>query len=322
MTVALITGVSGQDGRYLARRLSSDGVEVHGVIAGPGSAEVEGVARYHQVDLSRPGIGAIVTSVQPDLVFNLAAVSSVARSWREPMTTATVNGLAVAEMLAALADLGQDGREPRFVQASSAEIFGDATSAPQSEGTPVRPVSPYGAAKAYAHLLTGMYRASGLRASSCILYNHESPLRPDTFVTRKITRAAARIRFGSQQTLELGSLDTRRDWGWAPDYVDAMIRAAAHDQPGDYVIATGVDHSIEDFVRIAFERAGVDDWRGRVVISAEFARPTDPVRLVGDAAKARAELGWVSSVDFTELVHRMVDHDLEIERPASASTSI
>lgn len=316
MTVALITGITGQDGHYLARQLAADSVEVHGVVAAGSDRPAEETAEYHPIDLSKPGVGELISSLQPDVVFNLAAVSSVARSWQDPMATAVVNGLAVAEMLASISELHRRHRDVRFVQASSAEIFGSAETSPQNESTPLRPVSPYGAAKAYGHQLVGTYRASGLFASSCILYNHESPLRPDTFVTRKITRAAARIAMGRQDVLELGSLETRRDWGWAPDYVDAMIRVAAADAPDDYVIATGESHSIEDFAHVAFARAGVDQWRERVVVSTAFARPVDPVSLVGDASRARALLGWAPSVTFSELVHRMVDHDLDLERAA------
>jgi GDPmannose 4,6-dehydratase len=319
MTVALITGVTGQDGRHLAARLSAMGVEVHGVSASSEEPAVDGVVRCHAIDLTRPGIGALISSLRPDRVFNLAAVSSVARSWQDPLTTASVNGLAVAEMLASLAANAEQGDTPRFIQASSAEIFGEARTAPQDESTPIRPVSPYGAAKAYAHHLAGAYRAAGMHASSCILYNHESPLRPEAFVTRKISKAAARISLGLQDTLELGSLEIRRDWGWAPDYVEAMVRVAEHDEPGDYVVATGADHSIEEFVRVAFDRAGVEHWESHVTLSAAFARPADPARLVGDASRARNELGWVPTVGFTEIVHRMVDHDLELERGAAAT---
>ncbi len=196
----------------------------------------------------------------------------------------------------------------RFVQASSAWIFGNPDRSPQDESTPVRPVSPYGAAKAYAHQLVGVHRASGMAASSCILFNHESPRRPEQFVTRKITAAAARIAKGSDETLELGSLSIRRDWGWAPDYVDAMRRAAG--TPGDYVVATGVAHSIQEFVEFAFARAGIQDWRSRVRVTEEFARPDDAGELVGDATRARDVLGWAPTRTFEEVVAAMVDADL------------
>jgi GDPmannose 4,6-dehydratase len=319
MSIALVTGVSGQDGRLVARRLSDRGLEVHGVFSeGAGAVpEVDGVATSHSVDLGRPGIGALIASLRPDLVINLAAISSIFRSWREPLATAAINGLAVAEMLAALDEQRTAGGNPRFIQASSADMFGNAAESPQTESTPLRPVSPYGAAKTYAHHLTGVYRAAGLWASTVILYNHESPDRPDTFVTRKITKAAARIALGLQDSLEIGALDTRRDWGWASDFVDAILLVYQHDEPDDYIVATGEDHSIEDFVRIAFEHAGVADWRHRIRLSAEFARPVDPSRSVGDATRARTVLGWKPTVSFEEIVQRMVDHDLECERTSA-----
>lgn len=315
MTVALVTGASGQDGRILVRRLSDAGMEVHGTFSEPAGdlPEVDGLDVAHTVDLSRPGVGELVTRLAPDLVVNLAAISSVFRSWHQPLATATTNGLAVAEILAALADLREAGRAPRFLQASSAEIFGNPTISPQTEETPLRPVSPYGAAKAYAHQLTAVYRGAGLWASTAILYNHESPERPDTFVTRKITKAVARISLGLQETLELGGLDTRRDWGWAPDYVDAMVRILDQETPRDFVVATGEDHSIEDFVRVAFEHVEIADWRDRIRISSDFVRPADPTRSVGDATLARTLLGWTPTVSFEELVHRMVDNDVALE---------
>lgn len=311
MTLALVTGVSGQDGRYLAQRLAADGVEVHGTIAEPDQIrDVDGVAEYHVVDLSRPGLGDLVRELGPELVFNLAAVSSVARSWTEPTLTAQVNGVAVAELLGAANDLVKAGRAIRVLQASSAEIFGEPATSPQTESTPIAPVSPYGAAKAYAHQLVAAYRKVGVWAASVILYNHESPLRPDGFVTRKITKAAARIARGRQAGLELGSLDIRRDWGWAPDYVDAMLRAIAADQPRDYIVASGVEHSIADFVRLAFKAAGIHDWASYVGVSEAFQRPNDPTSLVGDASLAREALGWAPTVSFEELVARMVEEDL------------
>jgi len=315
MTVALVTGASGQDGRILVRRLCDAGVEVHGTFSEPAGnlPEVDGLAVAHTVDLCRPGVGELVTRLAPDLVVNLAAISSVFRSWHQPLATATTNGFAVAEILAALADLREAGRAPRFLQASSAEIFGNPTISPQTEETPLRPVSPYGAAKAYAHQLTAVYRGAGLWASTAILYNHESPERPDTFVTRKITKAVARISLGLQETLELGGLDTRRDWGWAPDYVDAMVRILDQETPRDFVVATGEDHSIEDFVRVAFEHVEIADWRDRIRLSSDFVRPTDPTRSVGDATLARTLLGWTPTVSFEELVHRMVDNDVALE---------
>jgi GDPmannose 4,6-dehydratase len=193
------------------------------------------------------------------------------------------------------------------VQASSAEIFGHAADAPQNEQTPIAPVSPYGVAKALGHFLVGTYRQRGLHASSVILYNHESPLRPPTFVTRKITQGAALIAQGLESTLSLGNLDVQRDWGWAPDYVEAMRLAASHDVAGDYVIGTGVSHSVRDFVEAAFRASGITDWERHVEIDPAFVRPADPALQLADSSLARTELGWSPTVDFDELVKRMVE---------------
>lgn len=311
MTSALITGVTGQDGSYLAELLIAGGHEVHGFTRDPDEQVVDGVVA-HRVDFAVEGsLSDAVREIRPDVVYNLAALSSVYLSWRDPLATARINGLAVAELLAAVHELG----ETRFVQASSAEMFGAAETSPQTESTPIRPTSPYGAAKAYAHGLVGAYRTAGLHASSVILYNHESPRRPPTFVTRKITQAAARIAAGRQDRLELGNLSARRDWGWAPDYVDALRRVATADEPGDFVIATGVSHSVDDFVRVAFERAGVADWRSRIDVDESLLRTGDAADQVGDASRARDVLGWQPTVGFEQLVHAMVDADLALERP-------
>ncbi|TAL44186.1 MAG: GDP-mannose 4,6-dehydratase [Salinibacterium sp.] len=316
MTRALITGITGQDGSYLTERLLALGYEVHGTVR-PSGAAIDGVTT-HEVDLAGTGVGDLVTAVAPDEIYNLAAVSSVFRSWQEPALTARVNGALVAELLAAVREAQESlGKSIRFVQASSAEIFGMPAAVPQTESTAIHPTSPYGAAKAYAHHLVGVYREAGVAASACILYNHESPRRPETFVTRKITAAAARISLGKQDTLALGTLEARRDWGWAPDYVDALHRAALADTPGDYVIATGSAHSVEDFVRLAFARAGIDDWRAHVKITDDLRRTGDAPELLGDATKARNELGWEPTLDFEAIVAAMVDHDLEIASNAS-----
>ena len=314
MTRALITGVTGQDGGYLAERLIRAGDEVHGVTRDADEPLTPGVIA-HQLDLAAGlGITELVTDLRPDVIYNLAAVSSVFLSWEQPTLTARINGLAVADLLAGVRVLHATGHETRFVQASSAEIFGAPAMSPQDESTPVSPTSPYGAAKAYAHGLVGAYRAAGVFASSVILYNHESPRRPEAFVTRKITAAAARISLGLQDRLELGNLDARRDWGWAPDYVDALHRAASAPEPGDFVIATGVAHSVEDFVRTAFERAGVDDWRSRIDVSSGLMRAGDAPEQVGNAAKARDVLGWFPSRGFDDIVCAMVDSDLALLR--------
>jgi GDPmannose 4,6-dehydratase len=202
------------------------------------------------------------------------------------------------------------GRAVRFVQASSAEIFGEPDTSPQDESTPIRPVNPYGAAKAYAHLMVDVHRRRGLHAVSAILYNHESPRRPPHFVSRKITSTVAAIAQGRADRLLLGNLDARRDWGWAPDYVAAMVRAARADQPRDYVVATGVGHTVRDFVAAAFAHVGIHDWEPYVATDPELFRPADPTDLTGDATLARTTLGWRPTVTFEELVGRMVDADL------------
>lgn len=317
--VALVTGITGQDGGYLAERLLADGVEVHGVVhdADPGTNELlqrSPDVVLHRADLrDEDGLAVVVDRVEPDAVVNLAGISSVAFSWEHPVLTADVTALGAARLLDAAWRLQErSGRPVAFVQASSAEIFGDAERSPQDETTPVRPVSPYGAAKAYAHGLVGVYRSRGLAASSLVLYNHESPRRPPSFVTRKITQAAARIAAGLQDDVALGNLDVRRDWGWAPDYVDAMVRALHAEHADDYVVATGEAHSVREFVEAAFTHAGVADWESRVRVDPRFVRPADAALLVGDASRARQRLGWQPTVGFRDLVGRMVDHDVAV----------
>ena len=249
---------------------------------------------------------------RPDELHNLAGQSSVAASWRDPVDTLASTGTPVGVLLDAAWELQEAGLRPKVVQASSAEIFGNAAVSPQTESTPIAPASPYGAAKALGHFLVGVYRARGLHASSVILYNHESPLRPETFVTRKITRAVARIARGLDQQLTLGTIDIERDWGWAPDYVEAMRLAAAHDTGGDYVIGTGVGHTIRDFVVAAFAAAGIPDWERHVTVDPDLVRPADPARQLADSSKARDVLGWQPTVDFETLVRRMVEADLAL----------
>jgi GDPmannose 4,6-dehydratase len=314
MTRALITGVGGQDGYYLAERLLAEGYEVHGIVRSSDAEGLDARITAHTADLSEGDrLREIVLAVAPDEIYNLAAISSVGLSWKEPLLTARVNGLSVAALLDAALELTESGAaEPHFVQASSAEIFGQAEEVPQTEQTSVRPVSPYGASKAYAHHLVGVYRSRGLFASACILYNHESPRRPTAFVTRKITEGAARIARGLQDELVLGNLDSRRDWGWAPDFARALHLTATAGRPDDFIIATGVTHTVGDFVAAAFERAGVPDWERRVRVSSEFARPVDPSLQVGNAAHAREALGWEPTVSFAEIVGAMVDNDLAL----------
>ncbi|QHC67239.1 NAD-dependent epimerase/dehydratase family protein [Rathayibacter sp. VKM Ac-2759] len=316
MPVAFVTGASGQDGGYLVERLLADGWDVAALVRGGDDSSLPSAVRPFEGDLrDAPGLGRAVAAAAPDAVFHLAGISSVAQSWQEPVLTAEVTGTAVAALLEAAHALQESsGREVRFVQASSSEIFGAATENPQTERTPLRPVSPYGAAKAFAHHLVGVYRGRGLHASSAILYNHESPRRPESFVTRKITAGVAAIAVGAAQELSLGNLDARRDWGWAPDYVDALIRASRADGADDYIVATGVAHSVREFVGAAFTAAGIDDWEDRVVIDPRFARPVDAPEMRGDASKAREALGWTPTVGFEDIVARMVENDLELAR--------
>lgn len=315
MTRAFVTGVTGQDGSYLAERLVEEGVEVHGMVhAGDATASAFTEAHpdvvLHVGDLAdHDAMRGLVTEVEPHEVYNLAGVSSVAYSWEDPVRTAALSGMAPVVLFQAALELQeQSGRRVDFVQASSAEIFGDAAAAPQREETSVRPVNPYGAAKALAHHMAQVYRRRGLHVATCILFNHESPRRPETFVTRKITAAAARIAEAGGR-LRLGNLDARRDWGWAPDYVDAMVRALRYPMADDYVIATGVTHSVAEFVEAAFTCAGVADWRSHVDVDTSFVRPADAAVQVGDASRARSVLGWAPTVTFEQMVSAMVDAD-------------
>lgn len=313
---ALVTGASGQDGSYLAERLLADGVEVHTLsLSGESSPYLPEGVEVHVGDLCDvAGTRKLLADLAPDEVYNLAALSSVAASWEDPDLSAAVNGAAAVALLESAWQVAQaHDKQVAFVQCSSAEIFGEPSESPQTEATPLRPVNPYGAAKAYAHLMTGVYRGRGLHASSLVLYNHESPRRPPRFVTRKITSTVAAIATGKADELVLGNLDARRDFGWAPDYVDAMVRAARHSSGGDYVIATGTSHSVREFVRTAFEQAGIDDWEARVRVDPALLRPTDPTDLTGDSSRARRELGWAPTLAFPEIVKQMVDTDLELQ---------
>lgn len=314
---ALVTGITGQDGGYLAERLLAEGWSVHGMVR-PGDRDVaELTARcpgvvLHEGDLrDDDSLARVVRAVSPSEVYHLGGISSVAYSWQHPVLTADVVALGTARLLQqVLREQDRSGHEVRTVLASSAEIWGEPARSPQDESTPVRPTSPYGAAKAHAHALAAVYRSLGLPAASLVLYNHESARRPPTFVTRKITQGVARIARGEQDELVLGNLDARRDWGWAPDYVDAMVRAARHDAADDYVIGTGEAHTVREFVAAAFARAGVTGWEARVKVDPSLVRPADGAVQVADARRARSVLGWRPTVAFAELVGRMVDVDL------------
>jgi GDPmannose 4,6-dehydratase len=306
VTRALITGITGQDGSYLAELLLGKGYEVHGIVRDPEAAALEGV-ELHRGDLREPeSLRAAIAAARPDEVYNLGGLTSVAASWERPALTAEVCGVAVAHLLDALRDSGA-----RVLQASSSEIFAPASGAPQGEDAPRRPGSPYGAAKLYGHTLVEAYRhAHGLHASSAILFSHESPRRPQRFVTRKIAWHAAAIKLGRERELRLGDLTPVRDWGFAGDYVEAIWRMLQRDEPGDFVVATGAGHSIADFARTAFAHVGLD-WREHVVSDDAFRRPADSAQQVGDASKAARELGWTPRIDFDALVAMMVDADLE-----------
>ena len=310
---ALITGVTGQDGSYLAEHLAAEGWEVHGLVRGqanPKRAWVQGLVpslRLHGGDLLDQGsLQDALRAARPDVVFGLAAVTFVGVSWEQPALMSEVTGLGCLRTLEAIRAVNP---EIRFVQASTSEMFGDCAG-PQDEATPLRPVSPYGAAKTFAHHMTTGYRAShGLHASTAIMFNHESPRRGGEFVTRKVTMAAARIKRGLQGKLSLGRLEPRRDWGWAPDYVEALPLIAAQDEPGDYVLATGETHSVAQLCAAAFGAAGLE-WEDWVVPDTAHYRPAEVWELRGDASRARRVLGWVPRVRFGDMVKRLVAHDL------------
>lgn len=313
MRSALITGITGQDGGYLTEQLVGRGIDVHGLVRPgepvPGHLSALGPAvELHEASLDdEDQLRAVVNGTSPDAVFNLVGLSSVALSWAEPVQAAQVNGVLVARLLQLLWERQErTGSIVRFVQASSAEIFAGAVSTPQNEHTPIMPRSPYGASKAFAHGLVQVYRARGLHASNAVLYNHESPRRPATFVTRKITSTVAAIAAGQADELVLGNLDARRDWGWAPEYVDAMVRMADAAQADDYVIGTGRSYSVRDFVNAAFASVGVVDWLRYVRVDPSFIRPADAIDLVADSSRAREQLQWSASVGLEQLVAWMV----------------
>jgi GDPmannose 4,6-dehydratase len=316
MRRALITGVTGQDGSYLAELLLEKGYEVHGMVRRASTEKFERIEHLreritlHQGDLldQRSLVDALRAS-NPDEVYNLAAMSFVAVSWIQPTLTAEFTGVGVTRMLEAVREACP---QTRFYQASSSEMFGKVRATPQDEATPFYPRSPYGVAKAYGHHITVNYRESyDLFACSGILFNHESPRRGLEFVTRKIAWHAAAIRHGLRDELRLGNLDASRDWGYAKDYVDAMWRMLQQDEPDDFVIATGQSHTVQRCVEIAFDHVGLD-WRRHVVIDDAFKRPAEVDLLVGDYAKAERELDWRPQTGFEELIRLMVDADLAL----------
>src|SRR5512141_3106905 len=325
MKKALVTGITGQDGAYLAEFLLEKGYEVHGIkrrASSFNSARIDhlycdphesGVRfRLHYGDLTdATNLIRIIQEVQPDEIYNLGAQSHVMVSFETPEYTANADGLGTLRILEAMRILGLQAKT-RFYQASTSELYGKVTETPQTETTPFYPRSPYGAAKLYAYWITVNYReAHGIHASNGILFNHESPLRGETFVTRKITRAVGRIAMGIQDKLELGNLDAERDWGYAKEYVEAMWLMLQQDDPDDYVIATGETHSVKDFVEAAFEYLGMD-WKRYVKFDSRYCRPAEVDLLIGDATKAREKLNWQPKVRFKELMKIMVDADMEI----------
>jgi GDPmannose 4,6-dehydratase len=312
---ALITGITGQDGSYLAEFLLDKGYEVHGMVRRSSTENFERIDHLTdrlslvQADLLDPtSLVEALEEAQPAEVYNLGAQSFVPTSWKQPVLTAEFTAVGVTRLLEAIrrVDVGI-----RFYQASSSEMFGKVRQVPQNEQTPFYPRSPYGVAKAYAHFITVNYRESyGLFALSGILFNHESPRRGLEFVTRKISDGVARIKLGLADELRLGNLEAKRDWGYAGDYVEAMWLMLQADEPEDYVIATGQEHSVQECAEIAFEHAGLD-LDSHVVVDPEFLRPAEVDHLVGDASKAREKLGWEPRVSFRELIEMMVDADLD-----------
>ncbi len=323
MPRALITGITGQDGLYLGEFLAAKGYEVFGLVRGqsnPKITTVESIIPSIQLlegDLrDLPSLIGALEIAQPDEVYNLGAISFVGLSWKQAELTGEITGMGVLRTLEALRiHTGGDMGRVRFYQASSSEMFGKVRETPQRESTPFHPRSPYGVAKTFGHYMTVNYRESyGAYACSGILFNHESPRRGHEFVTRKVTRGVARIALGLQETIALGNLEARRDWGFAGDYVDAMWRMLQQDVADDYVIATGTTHSIRDLLEVAFAAIGVTDLSRHVEQDPRFFRPAEVDLLIGDASKARAELGWQPTMGFEELVQSMVEADLRAER--------
>lgn len=336
MKTALITGVTGQDGAYLAEFLLAGDYEVHGIIRrastfntgridhlyqDPHDADARMFLHYGDL-ADGTGLRRVINEVEPDEVYNLGAQSHVKVSFELPEYTADIVYTGTLRLLEALRDYTEvSGNEVRIYQAGSSEMFG-ASPPPQDEKTPFRPRSPYAVSKVAAHWIAVNYReAYGMFVANGILFNHESPRRGETFVSRKITRAAGRIKLGLQEKLYLGNLEARRDWGFAGDYVEAMWLMLQQPEADDYVVATGEAHSVREFLKAAFESLGMD-WRDHVEVDARYLRPTEAGALQGDAAKAKARLGWTPKVTFKELVGMMVDHDLALARQEQTLKSV
>ena len=320
---ALITGITGQDGSYLAELLLAKGYEVHGIIRRSSTfntGRLDSIYQdphashrrliLHYGDLAdASALSRLIGKIQPEEVYNLAAQSHVRVSFDAPEYTTDITATGTVRLLEAIRETGI---KPRFYQASSSEMFGLVQEVPQRETTPFYPRSPYGCAKVYSHWITVNYRESyGLHASSGILFNHESPRRGETFVTRKITRALARIKAGLQQQLFLGNLDAKRDWGYAKEYVEAMWLMLQQEKPDDYVIATGETHTIREFLDVSFGHVGLD-WKKHVEIDPRYYRPAEVELLIGDASKAKSQLGWEPKTKFADLARLMVDADIQL----------
>lgn len=323
MPRALITGITGQDGLYLGELLSAKGYQVFGLVRGQSNPKIamveEIIPTIELLEGDLTDLASLIAALeiaQPQEVYNLGAISFVGLSWKQAELTGEITGMGVLRLLEAIrihtqSDMGR----VRFYQASSSEMFGKVRENPQRETTPFHPRSPYGVAKAFGHYMTVNYRESyDAFACSGILFNHESPRRGHEFVTRKVTRAAARISLGLQDSLALGNLESRRDWGFAGDYVDAMWRMLQQDTPDDFVIATHQTHSIRDLLSLAFQRVGIAEWEQYVTQDPRFFRPAEVDLLIGDASKAKEILDWTPTVSFPELIHMMVDSDLAIEQ--------
>jgi GDPmannose 4,6-dehydratase len=322
MPRAFITGITGQDGHHLAEFLHGKGYDVYGMIKGQNNPRAEKLREEMPFvelipgDLADlPSLVAALQIAQPDEVYNLGAISFVALSFTQSELTANTTGLGVLRMLEAIRMVGGAQNNPiRFYQASSSEMFGKVRETPQTELTPFHPRSPYGCAKVFGHDIVVNYRESyDLHASSGILFNHEGPRRGIEFVTRKISNAAARIKLGLQHELVMGTLDAKRDWGYAGDYVKAMWMMLQQDEPDDFVISTGEAHTVQEFVEKAFIHAGLEDWEQYVRQDPKFFRPAEVDLLIGDSSKAKRVLGWEPEVGFDELVKMMVDNDLALE---------
>lgn len=315
MKRALITGITGQDGSYLAEFLLEKGYEVYGMVRRTSTINYERISHIQdriklvQGDLlDQNSLLEALRISEPDEVYNLAAQSFVPTSWNQPVLTGEFTALGVTRLLESIRTINP---KIRFYQASSSEMFGKIKETPQNENTPFYPRSPYGVAKVYAHWITVNYRESyGMFCCSGILFNHESPRRGLEFVSRKVTHGAARIKLGLQKELRMGNLEARRDWGYAKDYVEAMWLMLQQDEPEDFVIATGIAHSVKDLVKIAFEHVDLD-WEKYVVIDQKLFRPAEVDYLLGNPQKAKTKLGWQPKVTFEELIKMMVDHDLQ-----------